>query len=349
MVGIAQRSTEHGHDGITDKLNHNPAMVINDLRHVVEVAAQQEQTVFGLHAFHDARETGNVREEERDLALLNARLRIDARVQQQLHHGPRHVLAPGLDRLLHVVKDALDLPDLRGAAALGQPLLFRETGELQLHDALHLLRQGPQGLQQAAREEGQVLREQHYPQQDDDNHQDGRQDGHEGLVPHHALPVQHSHRVRPPVKIFSRNVGIGQVRQTEKNKIRPAVGRAAELLVDVLEPAAPRPGSGAVLVVCSAALASPRELVAVDPPAEVQVHHISRLVRTPCALHPDLHVPLDSERDRVASVVVVALPHLRVDVLQPQRCRVIMDGGLDQRQHQKHQENAQGNLHPHVL
>mmetsp|Transcript_128490 Transcript_128490/g.410916 ORF Transcript_128490/g.410916 Transcript_128490/m.410916 type:complete len:322 (-) Transcript_128490:2079-3044(-) len=112
VVRIPNWSSIDAHDGIADELQHDASVLVNDLRHVVKVAAQQEQRLLRWQALDDGGERGDVGEEDRDLLLLHIDDCLCIRAQEQLNHGPGHVLAPRLDGLLQVLEGAPDDPGL---------------------------------------------------------------------------------------------------------------------------------------------------------------------------------------------------------------------------------------------
>mmetsp|Transcript_152080 Transcript_152080/g.485923 ORF Transcript_152080/g.485923 Transcript_152080/m.485923 type:complete len:270 (-) Transcript_152080:1914-2723(-) len=205
MIGILHRRSEHGQNGIADELDDNALVVVNDFGHVVEISAEQQQRLLGVEVLHNGREARDVREEDRDLLRLHPRLRIHPSAQQDLHDGPRDVLPPGLDRLLHVVEDAVDHANL--CATLLHLHLFHVQGyDLHLHDALHLIRERPEGLQQAQREEVEVLREQRDAQQDDKYHSQSRQQRHLCIGLDLLSHEQNSRRHQPSIHLCVRLV-----------------------------------------------------------------------------------------------------------------------------------------------
>mmetsp|Transcript_81417 Transcript_81417/g.211665 ORF Transcript_81417/g.211665 Transcript_81417/m.211665 type:complete len:282 (-) Transcript_81417:1462-2307(-) len=140
VVLVRQRRAVDREHGIADELEHHAAMVVNDLRHVVEVAAEQQQRALWRHALDDCREGGDVREEDCHLDLVDLQVRLHVRPQQDLDNWPGHILAPRLDGLLHVLEGSSDQPHLAGARLVGICLLaVGHSCELQLRDALHLI------------------------------------------------------------------------------------------------------------------------------------------------------------------------------------------------------------------
>mmetsp|Transcript_115849 Transcript_115849/g.289391 ORF Transcript_115849/g.289391 Transcript_115849/m.289391 type:complete len:221 (-) Transcript_115849:1097-1759(-) len=176
VVLVWHGRTVHGQDRVADEFDDDALVVVYDLGHIVEVPAQQQERLLRRQGFDDGGERRDVGEENGDLLLPNSRICILASLEQDLHHWPRNVLTPRLDRFFHLVKDTLNELDLRDARLLC-PLpsavvvleVVLQAGQLKPHDVPHLVGQVAQRPQQPPRHIGHVLCKEHDARQNDHN------------------------------------------------------------------------------------------------------------------------------------------------------------------------------------
>mmetsp|Transcript_11763 Transcript_11763/g.33257 ORF Transcript_11763/g.33257 Transcript_11763/m.33257 type:complete len:213 (-) Transcript_11763:409-1047(-) len=212
MVLVLDRRPVDTHDGVAYEFNDYASELVYYPRHFMKVAAQEQQRLLRGDTLNDRREVCDVGEEDCHVLLKHFDVCRLVPPDEVLDNGPRDVFAPRLDPLLHVLERAADELDL---GRLNFGLRRRgDAGELKSGDALHVVGELHQRLQQPGGQEREVLRQKRDAHHDDDDHQGRCEERHPSLGLD-AVPDIEDRNCRGPIlKFFGAGVLVGEVWET---------------------------------------------------------------------------------------------------------------------------------------
>mmetsp|Transcript_30872 Transcript_30872/g.86735 ORF Transcript_30872/g.86735 Transcript_30872/m.86735 type:complete len:368 (-) Transcript_30872:1559-2662(-) len=318
MVRQGVRRVEDCEHLVADEFEQRSVVHLYHFRHLVQHPPEERDHLRGPKAVASFLEAVDVAEEDRDALGPDADLRLDPVREEPLHHGGGHVERPRVDGALHRAESLVQLDQLVhnfGRAVLAPGVRGGNVPEvlqqLERGEALHVVHQPAQGLQDGAGEHGDLPVHDGDEEQEQRHDAEHREDVHQSPAPLLQQAV-HQHHARGEPAVRAVGVGPAGLREVLHPHARPVYE-----LLDL------PPGPGEVHG--GGWACAPPGAIDVGPAVQVQVH--------------------DPSVEGVGPVVVRVVPDLLAQV-GPGSVREVL--GLDPREHVQLPQSLRDGVVHHV-